>query len=356
MHILNKIEALEFLGQRQDILDLNEHFNPFAGSAWTIHFINQVAEDSWHFIIPEDKLYGQSFMLLYSDKNTSYRVTAVNNYYASLYTPLISNIDSFPHRRQIIEKLLQQLSDMQPQPSIINLSPLDDEWQDTIFLMEALKSLGWYTRKYDCFGNWYLPCKNLSFNDYMLNRESRLYNTWKRKRKKFVNGSLNDTQIEIVQDPSHVSKAMDAYERVYAKSWKKPEPYPSFVRNWAYVCARKGWLRLGLAWFDDIPIATQFWFTMHNRTYIFKLAYDEQYSKLSAGTILSAHMFKHALDEDRVLEIDYLSGDDEYKKSWMTHRRQRVGLIACNPRTLRGLVTGARKFAGELWRRWRSFR
>ena len=40
---------------------------------------------------------------------------------------------------------------------------------------------------------------------------------------------------------------MDAYEHVYAKSWKKPEPYPDFVRQWAHICARNNWLRLGVA-------------------------------------------------------------------------------------------------------------
>ena len=77
---------------------------------------------------------------------------------------------------------------------------------------------------------------------------------------------------------------------------------------------------------------------------------------LSAGTVLSAHLFKHALDEDRVVEIDYLTGDDAYKQSWMTERRQRVGIIACNPRTPRGLMIGARELAGALKQRLQRIR
>ena len=83
------------------------------------------------------------------------------------------------------------------------------------------------------------------------------------------------------------------------------------------------------------------------RTYIFKLAYDEEYAKWSAGTVLTAHLMRHSLEQDRVIEIDYLTGDDAYKKSWMTARRERVGLIAGNPRSARGLLIGAREFAGE---------
>ena len=64
---------------------------------------------------------------------------------------------------------------------------------------------------------------------------------------------------------------------------------------------------------------------MARRAYIFKLAYDEEYAKWSAGTVLTAHMFRHELDIDRVVEIDYLTGDDPYKGAWMTQRRERTG-------------------------------
>ena len=146
---------------------------------------------------------------------------------------------------------------------------------------------------------------------------------------------------------------MQAYRTVYEKSWKVPEPYPEFVGEWAAICAENGWLRMGIAWVDDTPIAAQFWFTRNRRAYIFKLAYDEAHAKWSAGTVLSAFLFEHSLDVDRVVEIDYLTGDDAYKRSWMNQRRERVGIIACNPRTWHGLVRGGYEWAGALRRQWR---
>ena len=101
-------------------------------------------------------------------------------------------------------------------------------------------------------------------------------------------------------------------------------------------------------------MAAQFWFTAHGRAFVFKLAYDEAYSRLSAGTVLSAHMFRECLDVDRVHEVDYLSGDDAYKREWMTHRRQRFRVTACNPRTACGLWRGLRLAAGEWRARWRG--
>ena len=65
-------------------------------------------------------------------------------------------------------------------------------------------------------------------------------------------------------------------------------------------------------------------------------------------------MFSHALDVDRVVEIDYLTGDDAYKQSWMTQRRQRTGILACNPKTPRGPLIGAQELAGGITQRWRA--
>ena len=353
MNLLNKPQALEYVRERLDLFNHAETSNPFAGAAWTLHFIEQVAEDSWTFVIPEDRVGGLSLMLLYTEPTTSYRLSAVANYYASLYSPLISSIDGPAERGPVLARLVGQLHDFRPRFAVMNWSPLDRDTGDTANLRRVLSASGWYVRQYDCFGNWYLPCAGISFDDYMKGRDSKLRNTWLRKRKKFERAASGDARLEIVVDPAEVPRAMDAYERVYAKSWKKPEPYGNFVRQWAHICARNNWLRLGVAWLGDLPIAAQFWFTMHGRASIFKLAYDEEYSQLSAGTVLSAHMFSHALDLDQVLEIDYLTGDDAYKQSWMTQRRQRTGILACNPKTPRGLLIGAQELAGEITQRWR---
>lgn len=354
MHFLNKREALELVSERRELLDAVEPTNPFLGSTWVSHFIKEVGKESWTFVIPEYIPNGGSLMLLYSQKGKLHFRSALTNYYASLFSPVISFLESPNDRRIAIEQLVEQLTELRPKSEIIDFSPIDQEAYDTKHLKQALRGRGWYVFEYDCFGNWHLPCAGMSFDTYMRTRDSKIYNTWVRKRKKFLNGCNEDSCLEIVVDPSEVARAMDAYESVYAKSWKSPEPYDDFVRNWAHLCAQNGWLRLGLAWQGEVPIAAQFWFTMHGQANIFKLAYDNEYSKLSPGTVLSAHMFRNAIDEDRVVDIDYLTGDDAYKKAWMTKRRQRIGLLACNPRTPRGLLKSARELISESRKRWRA--
>ena len=112
-----------------------------------------------------------------------------------------------------------------------------------------------------------------------------------------------------------------------------------------------GALRLGIVHVDGEPAAAQLWIVHSGKALIYKLAYDERFGELSVGTILSATLFQHALDVDKVTEVDYLSGDDAYKKDWMSQRRERWGILALNPRTPRGLIAIARHVGGRAAKR-----
>jgi CelD/BcsL family acetyltransferase involved in cellulose biosynthesis len=350
VRILTQSEALRFVAEHAHVLDARGNPpNPFAGSEWLRHFIGQVVPSGGQVVVVEGHEDGDSLMLLYRDAREPDRCKALANYYASLYSPLSSTTSD---RRSAVAHIVRQLARIQPKITSLNLAPLDAQAEDTVALADALSRHRWYVRRYFCFGNWYLPCDGLAFDAYMSERDSQLRNTWARKSKRLLAAG----HVRIVDSVAELEPAMDAYDTVYAKSWKQPEPYADFVRGWARICARQGWLRLGIASLDDTPIAVQLWFTVGRRAFIFKLAYDDAHAKWSAGTVLTAHMIRHALEVDRVVEIDYLTGDDAYKRSWMSQRRERIGLMACNTRTIRGLAAAGKEFAGELriWARSRG--
>ena len=141
------------------------------------------------------------------------------------------------------------------------------------------------------------------------------------------------SRIVIYRDEAGLDEALRAYEQIYAASWKIPEPYPEFIRGLCRTCAESGWLRLGVVYIDDQPAAAQIWIVNDGIANIYKLAYDERFAKLSLGSILSAHLMEHVIDVDKVHEVDYLTGDDAYKKDWMSDRRERWGIVAFNLRT-----------------------
>lgn len=343
MRLMAKPEFLEFVRQRRRLFDEEPDSNPFASSAWLVHFVQHVASESSTFLVAECGK-DDRFMILYRVDRASH-ATAIANYYASLYSPLIGPSVSASDVAEMVDDLRRAC----PAVATADFSPLDADSERTTALQKALRTSWWYPKRYFCFGNWFLTAAGLTFDDYMAARPSQIRNTWARKVKRFDGGAA---RLELVASGARVANAIDAFRQVYSKSWKKPEPYPEFVPDWAKICADQGWLRLGIAWLEDKPIAAQFWFTRNRRAYIYKLAYDEAHSKLSAGTVLSAFMIRHSLEVDKVTEIDYLTGDDAYKKDWMNARRERVGIRACNLRSPRGLAAAAVEGAGALRRQF----
>ncbi len=336
--VMTRQAALALVARRQEVLDRSA--NPFATADFTSLLLEQVARDDWSIAAVEE---GESLALLYAEPTRPGQWQSLTNYYASQFSPWAGSRASGP------VSLARSLG---PAASAhtVTLAPMAEE--DMQALADDFRRAGWFVRPYSCFGNWYQPCAGLSFDEYMSQRPSQTVNTWRRKAKKF-SAAGSEARLQLVTEPADVPAAMEAYASVYAKSWKVPEPYPHFVPAWALNCARRGWLRLGIAWIGDVPVAAQFWFTRGGCAFIYKLAYDEAYSKYSAGTVLSAFMFRHALETDGVHEIDYLTGDDPYKQAWMSHRRERWGLVACNRSSVRGLTRAAYEWAGMVRQRWK---
>jgi CelD/BcsL family acetyltransferase involved in cellulose biosynthesis len=117
------------------------------------------------------------------------------------------------------------------------------------------------------------------------------------------------------------------------------------------ACALQGWLRLGLLYLDDTPVAAQCWIVRDRTASIFSLAFDDRHAAASPGTVLTAYLMRHVIDTDRVFRVDFLIGDDAYKRDWMSHRQQVWDLLAFNAKRPRGLLGLARHQAARLVKR-----
>jgi len=339
MRVLTRDEALALVAERHDVIAACADANPFAAPEWIAHYLREVVPAGTPLLLAEAP--DRSFMLM--ERAHRGEAVAVANYYTSLYSPIAASTTP----ADSVAGLLDDAARARPRISVLRLAPLSAEAAETAALETALRSRGWSVRRYFCFGNWYLPCDGLSMDDYARQLPSQTRNTLQRKGRKFRDAG---GRLAICTTPEEVGVAMRAYDQIYARSWKKPEPYPGFVPGWAAICAARGWLRLGVAWMGEIPVAAQFWFTRNRRAFIFKLAYDEEHASWSAGTLLTGELMRHSFEQDRVVEVDYLTGDDAYKRSWMRERRERVGLLACNPRTLHGLALAGAERARDVLR------
>ncbi len=277
-------------------------------------------------------------------------VTSLSNYYSSLYGPIgdTSHL-SVPALRAAIVHLRRR-----HQPfAVIDLQPLDIDSCFYPLMQGALEAEGYWTDRYFCFGNWHLKVDKRSYATYEPSIPSRLRNTIKRGRKKLDAAGVWTLEIHKAIGPN-LDQAIADFVAIYAQSWKVPEPFPEFVPGLCRMAAEHGWLRLGVLRFEDRPIAAQLWLVKDRHALIYKLAYDEEYKRFSAGSVLSAEMMRRAIDDEGVVDVDYLTGDDGYKVDWMSHRRERQGIVAFDPRSWQGLASAAKHHAGRVWARRKS--
>jgi hypothetical protein len=255
---------------------------------------------------------------------------ALGNFYTSAYSPVINS----EKPESLLLNLFQHLAN-NPKITRLTVSPMA---RDTPYFDQIRKSIdqaGWKgIHSYFCFGNWIHELNGASYQSYLATRPSQLRNTITRRTRQFLAG--NRGKLELVQGGPLLEESIGQFVAVYNESWKQEEPYTDFIPNLLRLSASRGWLRLGIASYDNEPVASQIWLVSNNTAYIFKLAYHEKFKQLSPGTVLTAYMMEHVIDEDAVSQIDFLSGDDDYKEDWMSVRRERFGIAAINPVGLRG--------------------
>ena len=267
-------------------------------------------------------------------------VEALANYYTALYAPPLANHIN----EQLMAHLIDAIKAAHAPVTSFRFAPMDPQSTGYRTLFASLKALGLVPFNFFSFGNWYHYVQE-DWPAYLKSREGTVRSTIKRMGKKFAasNGTL-----ELICGGADLERGLTAYQHVYALSWKQAEPFADFVPGLIRTCAGQGWLRLGVAWLNDQPIAAQIWIVSNGKANIYKLAYDENFKAYAPGTLLTALLMAQAIDVDKVQEIDYLIGDDPYKAAWMSRRRERWGIIAYNPKTIGGLLGLGKEAASRL--------
>ena len=248
-------------------------------------------------------------------------VYSLSNYYTAFYEPLANNNKELEYT---VYDFARKFAKNNQHVIQIDLNPMDPESAIFKSMIKGFKSSGLYVETYFRFGNWYLNVNGRKFDDYFNSLPSRLKSTIKRKERKLKR--LYDVEKVIITKRNDVRKAMDDYVTIYEKSWKQTEPHMKFIRNIVEKYSDRGMLRLGVVYVDGKPAAGQIWFVYNNEASIFKLAYDPEYRTYSVGSILTKELMKYVIDVDEVKIVDYLCGDDNYKKDWMSDRRERWGM------------------------------
>ena len=243
------------------------------------------------------------------------RITPLRNWYSFTWRQLAPEGAAGD---RLLEAIARQLKTSGHR---VTLEPVPGEDGSAERLARAFRAAGWQVAVEECDTNHVLNVGGRSFAEYWEGRPGTLRTTLKRKARK--------VETEVL---THFDAAVWAeYEAIYASSWKPAEDQPAMLRAFAQSEGEAGRLRLGVARAEGLAVAAQCWTVENGTAYIHKLAHLESQKPLSAGTTLSAALFAHVIDIDKVALVDFGTGDQSYKADWMEAVRPRFRIDCLDP-------------------------
>ncbi|WP_345722948.1 GNAT family N-acetyltransferase [Qipengyuania intermedia] len=234
--------------------------------------------------------------------------------------------------------LVEIAHDLKKHTHRLDLFPLTAEDGCYQQLCQAFEHAGWSVHGEQYDKNHVLHVNGRSFAEYWDGRPGRMRSTVKRKASKV------DIQISNVFQLDE----WETYRWIYDRSWKPIEERADILEAFARLEDSRGAYRLGIARIDGEPVAAQFWSVESDMAFIHKLAHLESAQPYSAGTVLSAALFKYVIDVDRVGLIDFGTGSDAYKRDWMDERRPRFHLTCLDIRQPAAWPALAKRMLGRL--------
>ena len=260
---------------------------------------------------------------------------ALSNWYTFRFRPIISGTGD---GRTLMTALARDISHRAHR---ITLSGIPDEDGSASLLEESFRGAGWHVMREMSDTNHVLHMTGRSWQEYHASLPGKLRTTLKRKSSKVDCRVLTHFDEQVWSE----------YEAIYNLSWKPEEGSPAFLRAFAQAEGRAGRLRIAIAHADGKAVAAQMWTVEGGTAFIHKLAHREDAKPLSPGSVLSAALFRHVIDVDKVGLIDFGTGDDAYKRDWMEDIRPRYKLKMMRPLAPQNWLdfakTGLRRLAGR---------
>jgi CelD/BcsL family acetyltransferase involved in cellulose biosynthesis len=229
---------------------------------------------------------------------------------------------------------------------VVRLDALPAEWDGLADLQVGARRAGRVLLRFNHFGNWFEEVGGLDWSAYMRRRPGALRGTIRRRLRRAE--QLAGARFDLFTRPDQMDRAAEIFEAVYGRSWKDAEPFPDFNVALMRTMASRGLLRLGVWSVGAVPVAVQVWVVRAGHAIVLKLAHDEAFKTHSPGTVLTALMLRHLLDDEHVTQIDFGRGDDAYKQGWAAQRRQRIGVLLVNPWRPAGMIALLRHLGGQI--------
>lgn len=290
--------------------------------------------------VATDGAGGDSACVLYCFADPRrHELGSMTTFYSMEYQPVGVGADA----AALLKDIFLYIAGERPRWSKLNFRMIADA-EARAGLVAAIRGCGFSAGSYFQFDNFYERGVDGAFEPYYQARPSRTRNTIRRKERKLQAEHECRTDCNNTYDQAF----LDAYEHIYAASWKSAEEFPDFIPAMCRMAAGLGLLRTGVLYVDQQPAAAQLWLLSGRKAIIYKLAHDEAFKHYSVGSILTRDMMKYVIENDAVAELDYGVGSEAYKRDWMSQRREVWGIQGFNLRTPRGVTAALKSWLVDL--------
>jgi CelD/BcsL family acetyltransferase involved in cellulose biosynthesis len=333
--VVDDLQEFEKLRNVWDNLaEKHDSYFPFLCFDWFKVWLKHFLKDNKLFVLllcnkDEIKMIAPLFIKKEKVKGINVRkIKFIGNLYSPIQTFLFQETDS-ELKEKNVDSVLKFLCQMNQRWDVIDLQSVPVENGTFNLLQKAVSKIDFRTVENTCFYNWYTDGISYTSALYFKNRSRNLRASIKKNFKKAKDtGSL---KFNILMNNNDLHKHIDLYFGVYQKSWKQREGLgPDFLSEWIKITSQRGWLRFGIVSLNDSPISAGFAVVCNRHVYLQKSSYDKNYSSFGPGSIWLSEMIKYAIDNDSVSEIDFLKGNEEYKKLWAEKIRERKGIYIFN--------------------------
>ncbi len=156
---------------------------------------------------------------------------------------------------------------------------------------------------------------------------------------------FGEVTFEVLSpSPDTFDALFDEAIGVEVRSWKKQagtaiatdEAKEAFFRDYFRSASAAGQLRIAFLRIDGKPAATQMALEWSDRYWVFKIGYDESYSKASPGTLLMLHTIGWAA-RNRLTAYELLGGAEPWIANFWTKEQHDTLQLRCFPYSASGV-------------------
>ena len=255
------------------------------------------------------------------------RITQIRSVESCYSTYCMPYFDPQRNHTQLAKQLLGYVC-QQASWDELRLGPYDSKGVD-----DAIYSLGRFHKDYSVIGHWFVDQLS-DYSQYLAALPGKLRSTLKRKSKKLY--GENSVEIKMALNEEDFSTMFVDYQQVYQKSWKGEEASYTFIQQICLAALKENKLRFAGMYIEGKIAAAQIWFLQNGTASIFKLAYAPEFSHYSVGSIVTAALCEHVIEQDKCHTIEFGCGNEHYKRDWMSKNSERKITQLFNSKTANG--------------------